>query len=559
MAGNQLPLAVVINVSVATPQQGASQYNTSNLAIFTRESYNPTFGTGSFKIYLAASDVATDFGTSSNTYKMALAVFAQQPNILTGAGYLVVIPFLSAAQDQQVKISFNGQPASGDFYIGYNSNLTAAIPWNDTSAQIQTALQSVSGLGSATVSGAINNTTGLTINSMVSGAGFPFLVFNQYVFTVTSANATNGATYSDSTGAIFTVQGTIASQTTLIASVPSGTVAPIPAGTLTKVSGSGDSTIAYSAWTTLSDLNNNPISIAVTILVPGSTNETLDQAILRTQNQVQYFGVMAAEIPPSQNYLLSAASLIQTLNKIAFFTSYTPADAEVGGMLALLTSGGFTQSRSVPYFETVVGNQPTTSLEYMAAYAGLGLSTNFNGSNTTQTMNLKTLPTIQPDPGLTTTIFTLVNANGSDIYANIQGVPKVLTSGANDFYDNQYNLQWFSGAVQIAYFNALATTNTKAPQTESGMDVIKAAIRAVCQQAVANGFVAPGTWNSPTTFGNPASLIANVAQFGYYIFSSPISQQLQAVRVQRVAPLVQIAIKYAGALQSGQAVVYVNP
>jgi hypothetical protein len=186
------------------------------------------------------------------------------------------------------------------------------------------------------------------------------------------------------------------------------------------------------------------------------------------------------------------------------------------------------------------------------------MSTNFNGSLTTQTMNLKTLNTIQADPGLTATIYTLVNAQGSDVYASIQGVSKVLISGANDYYDNQYNLQWFSGALQVAYFNALATVNTKVPQTENGMDLIKSALRAVCQQAVSNGFLAPGTWNSSTYFGNQANLIANVAQYGYYIYSSPIATQLQASRVARQAPVVSIAAKYAGAVQSGTVVVYVN-
>jgi Protein of unknown function (DUF3383) len=559
MAGNQLPISVVVNVSVAAPQQGAGEYNTSNLAIFSRDSYAASFGTAAYKIYLNASAVGIDFGTTSNTYQMALAMFAQQPNILSGGGYLVVIPFLSAAQDQQVLISFNGQPASGDFYIEYNGNFTAAIAYNALAATIQSDLQSVSGLSSATCTGSISPSVGLTINSEVSGVGHPFLVANQYVFTVSSANATQGATYTSANGVVFTVQATISGQTTLTTSTPSGGLLPAASGTLTKASGTGDSTITYSAWSTLSDSNSNPISMSVTVLVPGSTNETLDQAILRTQDQVQYFGVMATEIPPSQTVLFAAAALIQTLNKIAFFTSYTVADIEPGGMLANLALGGYTQSRAEPYFETNSSNQPLTSLEYMAAYAGLGLSTSFNGSNTTQTMNLKGLSTILPDPGLTATIYTYAQSGGGDVYANIQGIAKVLTSGANDFFDNQYNLQWFAGAVQVAYFNALATTNTKVPQTEQGMDVIKGAIQAVCQQAVANGFVAPGVWNNPTVFGNPATLIANIAQYGYYIYSSPIAAQLQSVRVQRVAPIIQIAIKYAGALQSGQAIVYVNP
>ncbi len=66
-----------------------------------------------------------------------------------------------------------------------------------------------------------------------------------YVFTVTSASATQGATYTNNTQT-FTVLETISSSTTL---VMSGTGDPLASGTLTKTGGSGDSTIAFSAFT----------------------------------------------------------------------------------------------------------------------------------------------------------------------------------------------------------------------------------------------------------------------------------------------------------------------
>ena len=121
------------------------------------------------------------------------------------------------------------------------------------------------------------------------------------------------------------------------------------------------------------------------------------------------------------------------------------------------------------------------------------------------------------------------------------------------------DLQWLVGALQVAGFNYLAQTATKIPQTETGMDGLKSAYTKVCQQAVVNAYSAPGTWTSPITFGNQADLLANVAQFGYYIYSLPIADQLQAQRAARVAPLVQIALKEAGAIQSSDVIVYVNP
>lgn len=64
-----------------------------------------------------------------------------------------------------------------------------------------------------------------------------------YLFTVTSANATVGATYTNN-GNTYTVLGTISSGTELFCSQ---SAAPQASGTLTKASGTGDATITFSA------------------------------------------------------------------------------------------------------------------------------------------------------------------------------------------------------------------------------------------------------------------------------------------------------------------------
>ncbi len=64
-----------------------------------------------------------------------------------------------------------------------------------------------------------------------------------FKFQVASANATNGATYSDGT-TVFTVTGTIAAGLELVAT---GAAAPVTSGTLTKTGGTGDATITFYA------------------------------------------------------------------------------------------------------------------------------------------------------------------------------------------------------------------------------------------------------------------------------------------------------------------------
>lgn len=289
------------------------------------------------------------------------------------------------------------------------------------------------------------------------------------------------------------------------------------------------------------------------VIIPFVPSETLDDAITRTVDLVQYFGLMSTQVETS-GHTTDAAAVVQALNKVAFFAQRNSATIDSGGILDLLTTGGFTQSRGLYYG----GATDLSALQMQAAYAGRALSVNFSGSNTTSTMHLKDLTGIQPDPSMTQTLLDKAQDAGADVYASFQGVAKVYTSGANSFFDQVYNLQWFVGALQVAGFNFLAQSSTKVPQTESGMDGLKGAYRAVCELAVSNQYSAPGTWNSPTTFGNQADLLQNVAQRGYYIYSTPIAQQLQVDRAARVAPLVQIAIKEAGAIQSSTVIVNVN-
>lgn len=302
-------------------------------------------------------------------------------------------------------------------------------------------------------------------------------------------------------------------------------------------------------------MTSGPVAITITVTTP-TADESLAAAITRTKDLVQYFGVIVDEVVSvlTKPDMLAAAAVIQALNKIAIFISNDAGDIAPDGSLDLLTTGSFSQSRGLYYGD----NDEDACLVMMASYAGRGFSTNFDGSNTTSTMHLKTLMGVQPDPTLTQTQLDLALAAGVDTYPSLQGVPAVFCSGANFFFDQVYSLRWFVGALQVAGFNYLAQSSTKIPQTENGMDGLKGAYRNICEQAVTNQYSAPGSWTSSTLFGNPTQLIANVAQRGYYIYSTPISQQNVADRQDRKAPLVSIALKEAGAIQSSNVLVSIN-
>lgn len=476
--GNQVSLNNVITISIAAAQTGAGLFSTSNLALFTDEPFADSFGSLGYAIYLDPTQVGVDFGSASKTFKMANQIFSQQPNILAGGGYLVIIPFIEAIQ----QLAFSGgTPATGSFVLNYNGGATSALPAAVTASQMQTALQLVPGLEDVTVSG--------------GPAPASFLVNMKGIYG--------------------------------------------PVALLTVTS----NTLETSA------------SAAVTVTATTTqVGEDLATAVTRTQSLVQYFAMLPTLII-DQTDMLAAAAVVQALPVIWGCVQRDPATVAPNGQLDLLEQGQFTQTRGLFYGAA----DDLTTLLYSASYFGRMFCVDFTGSKTTLIAHLKTLTGVLPDPSMNQTLLNQCVAAGADTYVSIRGVPKVFTSGANLFFDQVYNRGWFKAALQVAGFNYLAETDTKIPQTDEGMDGLMAAYGVVCAQGITNGYGAPGAWNSPTTFGNQADLIQNIAQVGYYLYAQPISQQSQTDRVARMAPLGQLAFKEAGGIQSSNLLVFINP
>lgn len=286
------------------------------------------------------------------------------------------------------------------------------------------------------------------------------------------------------------------------------------------------------------------------IVFINGASEDLADAIARVQDTV-YFGGCSYTYDADAAEVIAAAEYCQSIKKLLFVVSYTASDLDAAGLLYDIQDQTLTKTRGL-YYSSSAGAQ-----EMKWAYAGRGMSTNFNGSNTAQTMHLKQLSGVSSDD-ISQTIYGKCEDVGADVYVSIAGRASVVSFGANSFFDDEYNMNWFVGALEVAGFNYLAQTSTKIPQTEEGMNGLKGAYRAICQKAVSNRFIAPGVWNSSDTFGNPEDFKRNIADFGFYIYSSPIAEQTQADRELRVSPLVQIAVKFAGAIHKTDAIININ-
>lgn len=374
---SQLSITNVVNISVATPPVGLADYKINNLAIFTKETPVDSSDTFDYRAYASPQDVATDWGSNSEVYAMAVAIFSQSPNILTGDGQLLIFPM-----------------ESGDELVD--------------------------------------------------------------------------------------------------------------------------------------------------VIIAGAT-------------QAFFGGILYAGYAPDDAELLAAAQTCQSIKKLLFVSSFLASSLESGGLIYDISGQRLTFARCLLY--TLGASQARL---FAAGYAGRLMSTDFEGSNTTSTMQMKDLVGVPVDTGITQTIANACETIGADFFANIAGLPKVFSTGGNDYSDNVYNLMWLAFALEVAGFNAIATVGTKIPQTEVGMSILKGAYEDVLIQGVRNGFIAPGRWNSADLFGNVTDLRANVLEQGWYIYSQPIIDQSQAEREEREAPLVQIAVKYAGAIQKTDVIVFVN-
>lgn len=144
------------------------------------------------------------------------------------------------------------------------------------------------------------------------------------------------------------------------------------------------------------------------------------------------------------------------------------------------------------------------------------------------------------------------------MFVNYDNDTAILQEGVMcnaDFFDERHGLDWLQNYVQTNYYNLLYTSNTKVPQTDEGVTRLLTNVEASLAQGVENGLIAPGVWGGDS-FG--ALSTGDTMTKGYYTYAPPIAQQAQAEREARKAPVIQCAIKLAGAVHFGDVIINVN-
>ncbi|ECP2040259.1 DUF3383 domain-containing protein [Salmonella enterica] len=272
--------------------------------------------------------------------------------------------------------------------------------------------------------------------------------------------------------------------------------------------------------------------------------ENLMDAVNAVMGYTNWYGLGIADkedIADDDWLKVAAAVEASGVSRILAITTSDPAifDATSTGDLAY-------KLKAAKYGRTFV--QYSSSSKYAALSAfGRAFTVNFNGSNTTITLKFKQEPGITYE-ALTTDQAVALDARNCNVFVYYQNDTAILQQGvmsSGDFFDERHGLDWLQNYVQTNLYNLLYTSTTKVPQTDAGVTRLLSNVEQSMDQSVTNGLVAAGVWN-----GGPIGQLdsGDTLTKGYYVYAQPISEQAQADREARKAPVIQVACKLAGAV-----------
>jgi hypothetical protein len=441
-------------------------------------------------------DAINEYGTNSLTAKMVQALFTPVPNLRTGNGQVLIFPY-------------SGTNAT------CGTTKTVAID-ND----VITALKLVSNADlTVSIDGTDYALTGLDFTKVKTVQDVVNVLKNQYLDCNISVVDTNKIQFkSRNFGATSTIE-----------------LVETTGGTGTDIYGSSYLDGANQTTTDGSDGT-------------GSLTNALAAA-----EELGYFGGVLTTQYLDNTTIQGFAAAVQAKDHVYYEAVNSLTNITTLG--SAIKAAGLTKTRLLA--KTDEGEEIAKTA--IATYATIAQSVNYSGTATALTMNLKELTGILPDGNINSTYYNIAKQNGVDVYATTEGLSCVYSFDNGYYTDDAVNLLWLKKALEVSGFNYLRKTNTKIPQTESGMVGLKNAYEQRCSQGVVNGVIGTGLqWNDSIPFGDPEDFQRNIEEKGYYIYSLPIAKQSQSEREQRIAPVIQIAIKLSGAIHSSNVIVQVQ-
>ncbi|WP_257744597.1 DUF3383 domain-containing protein [Burkholderia glumae] len=598
-----LPVARLISVAVTLTALAAQGANL-NTALLLGAS--PVIDTGErMRSYAQITDVANDFGTTAPEYLAAQLYFNQSPqpaSLLIGRwaktatsgvlnGGVLSTSQQAIAQWQAITNGAFNITIDGTVRNVSALNFSGASNLNGVASIVQAALASYatvvwngskflvtsksSGTGAA-ASGTITLTANPAANDTVTinGTAVTFVAAapsgsqvliggsaaataaNLQAFLAASADANLSQCSYSTTGAVTTVTAiALGNAGNAITLAKSSSAVTLSGATLSG--GVAASTVSYATSPgTGTDVSAmlGLTSSSASAPVAGIAAETpaACAALFLDQFSNQFLGMAFADSTVGDSDHIAVAQLIEADQ--AHLYGVTTQNAQA--LAPTVTSDLASQLKALALKYTMIQYSSTSPYAVVSALGRL-LTVDFNGNSTTLTLMFKQEPGIVAE-ALTSTQADTLQAKNCNVYVGYDNNTSILQYGVTPsgiFVDSVYNALWFRNDIQTAVYNLLYTSPTKIPQTDAGNAQIAATISSVCDQAVTNGYLAPGVWNSA---GFGAIVQGQTLSKGYYIYTPPIASQSQADREARKSVVFQIAAKEAGAIHSADIAVTVN-
>ena len=483
----------IVNVSVVPQGRSLSRGNMNIVALFTSQ-LGALSSNNRTKSYTDLSSIADDFGTTSAVYQHASVLFSGTKNPCNSGGYLVVAYWRAVTETVNAK-------------AGYLKGIQLS------ESVIVNTLQSVSdGSFKVTIDGLEQSVTGLDFRTIDELSDVVDLINDEITGATASINDQRIIITSDTTGLV--------SEVSLLTENTSGTFIGVILG-----------------------LSIGTGAVAFDGLASGTlTAETKVDSVTEALKEEPFKGFTFLDNPTDlESKALAVFAQANDILSYDVFDSASNLEKDITNVVWDIKLSGLENYRMIYRKD---GDRKVATAEMTRLH-----TVNFNNENSAITLNLKELKGIVSEDYSQDEI-NKAKKVGLDLYTNFGDLPKLLTSGANGWADNVYNIIAIKNYIQTDVFNLLGTTGTKLAQIKRDVNKIVDTIEKTLILFRKANVIAPNQWNSSDTFGDEALFRRSILTNGYFVFAQALSDQSQSDRVQRKSVPIQCGIKLSGAVHS---------
>lgn len=351
-------------------------------------------------------------------------------------------------------------------------------------------------------------------------------------FTITVSGVTQNVT-----GLDFTSAASLNDVATILTGALTGCTATVVAGQVvitTSLSGAGASITVASASIDGAAEALRLDAASGAAVTAASVPQTPEEALISAADiDPSFYGIDVHKKWRDSDAIMAVAEYAQASRRICFLTTN-----DIGTLNPSNTACMAAQIKDKS-MQRVLSHYSSKPNEYpSSAIAGRAFLVNFEGINTTITLNLKVMKGVtveklrqsEQDAMIAKNCNAVVDIAGTYVYSDSR-------MGDGTWFDAVHGVDWLQNRIETGIFNRMYTTTTKIPYTDTGVTIILHEIEQGLRQGVTNGLIAPGN-----------NAAGEYLPLGYRIEYIPTAQVSQADKSNRVYKGITFECVGAGAM-----------